>query len=156
MIILQDKVDINTSTEAVFEWLEHFCEHYREWHPSHVSCCYLRGSGLQVSTIIQIEETLHGKLHRLRLLVTEVIPGTRVAYRIAPGMKGAFEVKSKASKICFVATITIGIRFPLLEGLIDALLWRVLASRLAALQEHMAEEGKNLKRLLEQPSESPK
>jgi hypothetical protein len=150
MIRLTDTVEIETSPEQVFEWLDHLPENYLAWHPDHVVCQYLKGTSiLETGSILYVEEYLHGQLHRLKLRTTKVIPKVRLEYKAELGIAGAFEVKSKRSKILFMAEITLGTNLPGLGWALDWIIGALLSDRLEALKQHMAEEGENLKKLLE-------
>jgi hypothetical protein len=149
MILLQDTIAIQTSPEQVFDWLAHFKEYYLAWHPDHVKCLYLKGTSLEVGSVIYVEEYLHGELHRLKLRITKVIPLSRVEYTAVIGMGGAFSVIPHGQGVLFTAETYLGITVPVLASVIDRLFKELFSGRLQALQQHMAEEGVNLKRLLE-------
>ena len=55
----------------------------------------------------------------------------------------------------FTAELEFGMRLPLVGRPIDSLLRRLLGRRFSAIREHMREEGRNLKHLLEGPREPP-
>jgi hypothetical protein len=73
MLVIRDTVSIDATASDVFHWFEHIDENYLAWHPSHVSCRYVKGQGLKEGVVIYAEEYLHGKLHKLKLCLTEVI-----------------------------------------------------------------------------------
>ena len=151
MILLRDEVRIDATPEQVFDWLAHFQEHYLAWHPDHVECRYLRGSSiLEKDAILYVEEYLHGDLHKLKLRATKVIPDSRVEYTAGFGIGGAFEVQPREDGVLFIAEVTIGLGVPGLGSLLDRMMERVLAGRIEAMKQHMAEEGENIKRWLEQ------
>ena len=147
MIELRDAVEIDASPEQVFDWLAHLPENYLAWHPAHVTCRYLQGDSMDVGAVLYVEETLHGQLHKLKLRMTKVIPGRRMAYSIMPGMRGAFEIEPCEGKTRFVATLTIGTSLPMLGPLLDWLMRALLGRRIDAFKQHMAEEGENLRAL---------
>jgi len=149
MVELQDSVFIEAPPERVWAWLSDLPVHYREWHPAHISCRYERGESLQVGTILYVEESLHGRVHKLHLRATEVVAGHLLRYE-TPAFAGAFVLEPVGDGTSFTAQLSFGARAPLVEGALDALLRRMLSGRLAAFRTHMHEEGENLKRLLEQ------
>ncbi len=148
MIELRDSIIIDVSPERVWAFLKDLPRHYREWHPDHVVCRYERGESLQVGAVLYFEEYLHGRPHGLRLRATEVVPGRLVRYS-DHGYRGAFVLEPAAGGTRFTAELSFGTRVPGVGKVIDAILRRLLRSRLIALQTHMREEGQNLKRLLE-------
>lgn len=151
MILLRDEIRIDATPAQVFDWLAHFQEHYLAWHPDHVECRYLRGSSiLEPDAILYVEEYLHGDLHRLKLRATKVIPDSRLEYTAGFGTGGAFEVQPREGGVLFIAKVTIGLGVPGLGSLLDRMMERMLAGRIEAMKQHMAEEGENLKQWLEQ------
>lgn len=150
MIVLQDTVEINTSPGQIFAWLAHLPQNYLAWHPDHVACRYLRGGALQEGSILYCEEYLHGALHKLKLRVMKVVPDSQIVYRMFPGLGGAFFVEAHGSHARFTADIYLGFVLPLLGATVDGLVRALFRDRIAALQQHMVQEGQNLKRLIEE------
>jgi hypothetical protein len=151
MVELEDSVLIRVAPERVWSWLNDLPRHYRDWHPDHVSCRYEHGEDLKTGSVLVLEEYLHGRLHRLRLRATQVTPGSAIRYR-GRGVRGAFLVSPAGTGSRFTATLSFGTRIPLVRGVSDAVVRLLMGRRLAALQEHMREEGQDLKALLERQS----
>ena len=149
MIELRDSTFIEVPPEQVWAWLEEMPLHYRQWHPDHVACRYEDGRVLRTGTVLYVEERLHGRLHRLRLRATEVVPGQVVRYA-SRGFAGAFVIVPEGDGTRFTAELSFGIRAPIVGRVLDAMAGFTLRSRLEAFRTHMREEGENLKRLLEQ------
>jgi uncharacterized protein YndB with AHSA1/START domain len=149
MIELRDTVLIEAPPQKVWAWLADLPLHYRQWHPAHGRCWYVRGHALETGTVVAIEEELHGRPHRLQLRTTEVVPNRLLRYS-SPGLRGAFLLEAAHGGTRFTATLGLGVTAPLLGRLLDRVLGYLFASRLAAVQQHMREEGRNLKHLLEQ------
>ena len=150
MLVLRDTIGIRATPEQVFDWLAHLEENYTSWHPDHVSCRHVSGPRFGPAAVYRVEQYLHGKLHRLTMRVTRVIPNRELRYRIAPGFHGTFRVIPQGSGVQFVAELTMGWSVPVLGPILDALLGRLLSRRLAAQEQHMREEGENLRTLLEE------
>lgn len=155
MIELQDTVIVNAPRDMVWAWLEALPEHYLEWHPDHISCRWLSVGAFAPAARMEVVELLHGKKHRLRLKLTGVDPGRSVDYQIFPGLKGRFEVKAGASGTVVTATIRMGVNTPILGEAIDALLRLTVGRRIDLIRKHQAEEGVNLKELLEGTARPP-
>jgi hypothetical protein len=149
VIELRDTVAIEAGPREVWGWLEALPDHYRQWHPDHLSAAWVRGRGLAPGAVMEAEEVLHGRRHRLRLTCVEVEPGRRVRYRLFPGLGGEFRVAGADGGSTFTAVLAIGPRLPLVGPIVDAVLRRVLAGRIAAIARHQAEEGQNLRALLQ-------
>jgi uncharacterized protein YndB with AHSA1/START domain len=149
VIELRDTVAIEADPREVWEWLESMPDHYRQWHPDHRSAAWVRGHGLAPGAVMEVEEVLHGKRHRLRLTCVEVEPGRRIRYRLSPGVGGELSVAASDGGSTFTAVVAIGTRVPVVGPAVDALLHRALGGRFAAIARHQAEEGQNLRALLE-------
>ncbi|MBV7335915.1 SRPBCC family protein [Chloroflexi bacterium TSY] len=145
MIRLQDAAEIEATPKQIFDWLTHLPENYLRWHPDHVACRYLQGDSMDLGTVLYVEEVLHGQLHKLTLCMTKVIPERHMEYTIMPGMKGAFDVEPQNDHTLFVATITMGIDWPVLGPMLDWILRTLFRRRIHELEQHMAEEGENLR-----------
>lgn len=148
MIQLRHSVHIGVAPERVWAWFNDLPRHYRDWHPAHIDCRYVRGDTLTVGAILQVDEQLHEKPHSLRLHADVVIPHRLLRYS-GRGFRGAFILEPDGGGTFFAAELEFGTRLPLVGSLLDIVLRRVLAKRLAALQAHMREESQNLKQLLE-------
>lgn len=155
MIELRDTVAVEAPPEAVWRWLEHLPDHYLEWHPDHVGARWVRGDAFAPGAVLEVREMLHGRPHRLRMVAKEVRPGRRVRYRVAPGLGGELAVDARDGGAEFTAVITIGFRAPVVGPVLDRLLRWALGDRIEAIGRHQAEEGANLKALLERTPLSP-
>jgi uncharacterized protein YndB with AHSA1/START domain len=151
MIELRDTVEIEVPPAEVWRWLERLPEHYCEWHPDHIGMRRIRGMPLVAGSVMEAEEMLHGRRHRLRTKLTHVEPGRSVRYRMFPGLGGGFDIAPSGRGSRFTATVRIGFRIPLVGPLVDAILRRTIGRRLEAIRRHQHEEGTNLKTLLEAP-----
>ena len=152
MIELRDTVTINVPPALLWEWLQSLPDHYLEWHPDHVSARWVRGDALVPGAVMEVREMLHDKPHRLRMKVTEVRPGRLVRYQVFPGVSGAFSIDASNGGAEFHAVIAIGAAFPIIGPVIDQLLRWALGKRIEAIGRHQAQEGANLKALLERGS----
>lgn len=148
MIRLRDTVTIGAPPERVWRWLDEMPRHYRDWHPAHLDCRYVRGDRLAAGAALHLVETLHGRRHSLTLRADRVVPARLLRYS-GGGVRGAFILEPAGAATRFTAELEFGTRLPVVGRLIDALLRRLLARRLSAVETHMREEGLNLKRLLE-------
>ncbi len=149
MILLRDAVEIEVSVEQVYDWLAHFQENYVAWHSDHVECRYLTGASLEPGAVLYAKEYLHGQPHHLKFRVTRVVPNSLVEYAVSPGIAGVFEIERRGNRAFFIAEISIGLQLPVIGGSLDWLLLKLFSDRLDVLKQHMAEEGRNLKVLLE-------
>lgn len=149
MIKLRDGILIRAAPERIFHWLCSLPQEYVSWHPDHAACRILKGSMDQAGSEIECREYLHGKLHVMRFRLTAIDPGRRMEYKIAGLGRGAFEVVPQGRGVEFVAELELGTNAPVIGQAVDTLLHAGFSRRLAAMKEHMREEGENLKKIIE-------
>ena len=142
---LKDSIDIDAPPERVWEWVEELADNYPEWHPAHASAEWERGVPNEVGSVLRVVEDLGRGAEELRFELTGFQPPRRLDYRLLgpislllPG--GSFVVLPTASGARFIAQIRS--RFGWLTE-------RLFRQRTTALRVHMAEEGENLKRIIE-------
>ncbi len=152
-VVLTDSIEIRTTPEKIFEFFRGIVddESYRAWHPDdHVSFRWLKGGPWEKGSVGCAEEYLHGKLHKGKFLVTDVVPNRRIVYvplsRIIrfyiPG--NTFEFIPGEGTCTFKASgsLRVGRLAKIFAG-------KHLEYGLASVRKHMKEEGENLKRILE-------
>ncbi|NIS83383.1 MAG: hypothetical protein GTO14_25025 [Anaerolineales bacterium] len=149
MISLRDSIEIRTSPNQVFTWLESMPQEYEDWHPDHVACRVIQGAMLEVGSVIECEEYLHGKFHSMRFRMTKVVPSRRIEFVIEKMGRGAFEVQAMDELVLFVAELEIGSETPIIGSVIDLIFSIFFKQRIDAMRQHMKEEGENLKAILE-------
>lgn len=153
MITLKDSIEVKATPEKVYEWLiTRFKdkESYQAWHPDHVDIRWIKGEPFREGSIIYAEEYLHGVLHKLKFRITKIVPNRLVEYRslfplstIAPGNKFLIEPKGK-NRCIFTATGSLRLPRWLFE-----MITKKHENKIEATQQHMKEEGVNLKRAVE-------
>ena len=152
-LILKHSIEIRTTPEKIFEFLSTLIDDksYRSWHPDdHVALRWLKGSPWEEGSVIHAEEYIDGKLHKLRFIITRVVPNREIEYipvsrfrrRYAP--KYTFSVEPKDASCVFTAAVYV--RVPLLPRLLAK---KRVERGFSSVQKHMKEEGENLKRILE-------
>lgn len=150
MITLTHSISINAPAKKIFDFFMNLRENYRAWHPDHTDCRYLTDGPLGQGSVIYIEENLHGKPHKLKLKITKLERYSRIEYTTIMGAKGVFAVEPKDERSSvFTAELHFGTRIPVISILVDILLIIFLSRQLKAIEQHMVEEGINLKRGLE-------
>lgn len=101
--------------------------------------------------LIYIEEYLYGKLRKLKLHITKVKPNSQIEYKTFLGTKGVFIIEPWGDNLLFTAEMCLGTNIPLLTNLVDIIMKIFMSRQLQGIKQHMAEEGQNLKRILEKP-----
>jgi hypothetical protein len=155
MVLLRDSINIHSTPAQIFTWLGYMPQEYKSWHPDHVACRVLHGSMLEVGSEIACEEYLHGKLHAMRFRMTKVVPDKRVEFEVVGMGKGAFEAQESGDGVRFVAELDIGFDVPIIGRLFDFVFTWFFSNRIKAMKQHMAEEGRNLKAILESGTPFP-
>lgn len=153
MIHLIDKIAVNALPETVFKWLAQRLKDsksYRAWHPEHVDIRWIKGEALQEGSIMVVEEYLQGILHKFKFRVIKIIPNRMITYRplfplsiIATG--NTFLIEKTGDTGC-VFTASGKIRFPLW---LFKKMHKAHEGKLQASEQHMQEEGENLKKAVE-------
>ncbi len=150
MISLRDTVEINATPKQLFAWLERMPKEYKAWHPDHVACRVLHGSMLEIGSVIECKEYLHGKLHSMKFRVLKVAPYNRVEFVIVGMGRGAFEAEEKGDGVRFIAELDIGSDVPIIGGFFDFIFRTFFNARIEDMNQHLVEEGQNLKAILEE------
>ena len=153
MISLVDSIDIKASPEKVFKWLIQRMrdkESYQAWHPEHVDIHWVKGEPCKEGSIMIAEEYLQGYLHKLKFRITRIEPNRLIQYRplfplsiIATG--NTFLIEPKGEYGC-TFTASGYIRFPLW---LFKKMHKNHAGKLEASEQHMKEEGENIKKAVE-------
>ena len=149
MITLRDTITIAATPEEIFDFFIHLRENYDAWHPDHVRCWYREKGPLGEGSVFYIEEHVGEELLSLQFLVTRLVEYSRIEYAVSRVASGAFIMEPRDSNTLLTAEIYFGTGMPLLGALLDKILRTFMSNRLRALQEHMADEGRNLKMILE-------
>jgi len=155
MIVLEHSIEINATKEKLYEFFQDLtADKYSMWHHDHVSFEWIKGNKVEVGAIAHGKQYVHGKLHPLTVEFTELIPSELIVFKPLPKLwrifcpKFTWEFKSTANGSMFTARVFLRM------GLSRYL--RITKQRLALVRKHLEEEGENLKRLIEQLTESPK
>jgi uncharacterized protein YndB with AHSA1/START domain len=151
-VVLTHSIEIKTTPERVFDFFRKLDDAgYRVWHPQdHVSFRWIKGEPWEEGSVLYAEEYLHGKLHKLKLQVTKVVPNRKIEFAPLSRLlriyfpKNTFEVEPKGDTCVFTTSghMRVG-------RLVKTLAKRKLEHALASASKHIQEEGENLKRILE-------
>lgn len=143
----EDSIAIDAPPAAAFAFFENMEDNYRRWHPDHIGFEWRQGRGLAVGNVFYFEETIAGKLQKKTTRITEVVPDRYFAFTMVnpvfrfflPHLSFGFEPDGDGC--IFRAELR-------LHG-IGPLGRRLNRREFDAVERHMAEEGRNLKTLLE-------
>jgi uncharacterized protein YndB with AHSA1/START domain len=148
IVTIRHEIEIAASSASVYSFFEHIEENYTKWHPDHVVFRWIKGDGLAEGSVAYSEQRMRGKVHGLPARFTKVVPAKRVEFELtnpiarffAPRYLWLFEATEGGCR--FVAEGDVRL------GRISSRL-RHVQEALAAGRKHLAEEGENLKRLVE-------
>ncbi len=79
----------------------------------------------------------------------KVNPDRRIEFVVMGMGRGAFDAQLIGDTVRFVAELDIGSDAPIIGPLIDMIFSGFFQRRIEAMKQHMAEEGRNLKAILE-------
>ena len=152
-VTLTDSIEIETTPEKIFEFFFSLVddESYRAWHPeSHVALRWIKGQAWQENSVVYAEEIIHGKLHKLKFVVTEMVFGEKIEYAPVSRLlriyfpRNSFTVQRKGDRCIFTASATYRV-----GRLAKIFAKKHLERGLTSVRQHMEEEGQNLKKILE-------
>ena len=145
METLRDSIEIKATPEKVYNQLVQYFqskENYQSWHPDHVDIRWIDGEPMQEGSTVYAEEYLHGELHKLKFVITKVVPNKQIEYKppfplsiFAPG--NSFILEFSGDNHCI---------FTALARYRAGPLFRKLAKKqIEATIKHIREEGEKLK-----------
>ena len=143
----EDEIEIAAPPEAGWRFFETMEANYTHWHPDHLKFEWRDGRGLAVGTTFYFEERIAGKLQRKLVRITEVDPGRQFSFTMVNPL---FRFFLPHLHFSFDPTPG-GFRFGAVIRLhgIGPLGRRLNRREFDAVETHMAEEGRNLKSILE-------
>jgi len=142
---LIDTKEIKTTPENIFQWFININKNYKSWHPEHISWDWKNGEPFQIGSKAIVKEYIHGKVHSLKSIITNIEKNKLIEYKFLFPMSiivtgGSFIFSNTDSGCIFTATLTFR------SGKI---LSKIFKKQMEAIIKHMKEEGDNLKKILE-------
>lgn len=151
MIVLKDTIEINAPPEKIFEFFLNIDkERYILWHPSdHVEFHFEKGNRIEEGAIAYFEEYIHGELHKMKVVYTNIIPNRLIEFKLTNRFwrifltKSTFLIEPKNGGCIFKAYnyFRLGPISPRSEK---------VKIQFATVKKHMKEEGLNLKKIMEE------
>ena len=158
-IILKDSIEIRTTPEKIFNFLVNLVDDqsYRVWHSKdHVSLRWIKGRPWEEGSVVYAEEYIHGKLHKLKFLISKVVTNKTIEYVPVSKLlriyfpKNTFNIEQKGDISVFTATAYMRI-----GRLVKTFAKKKLKQGISSIKQHMKEEGENLKQILEEERSNP-
>jgi len=152
-VILTDSIAIKTTPDKIYNFLTSIVDDksYKAWHKDdHVGFRFLKGKNWAEGSVIYAEEYIHGKLHKLKLKITKVVPNKKIEYAPVSRLlriyfpKNEFVIEQQGDFCLFVASGTYR-----LGWIAKTFFKEAIKDGLNGVKKHMREEGENLKRILE-------
>jgi len=152
-IVLTDSIEISTTPEKIFGFFLQIVDDasYQAWHPEdHVAFRLIRGEPCQQGSVVYAEEYIHGKLHKLKFLIKEVVPNRKIEFVPVSRLfriyfpRNTFLIETRDGSCVFTASCVVRV-----GRLVKLLARNRLEQGLSSVRKHMKEEGENLKRILE-------
>jgi hypothetical protein len=143
----EDGIRIEAPPAQAFAFFQNMEANYTRWHPDHIRFEWRKGRGLEVGNKFFFEERIAGKRLTKLVRITKVTPDRYFAFEMTnpifrfflPHLSFGFEPDGDGT--LFRAELR-------LHG-IGPLGRRINRKEFDAVDRHMAEEGQNLKALLE-------
>ena len=146
MRTLKESIEINISAEKIWEWLLKFADNYCEWHPNHIKAYWKNGVPNEIGSIMYAEEiVIPGEVLKMTSKLTKLIPNKMYEFKTLKSLgmlmpKGSFQIEPKERGCIFTAT---------LDFRMGNFLNKFAKKSVGFIQNHMKEEGQNLKKILE-------
>lgn len=155
MITLEDSIEIETSLEELYNWFMNLEENFTKWHPNHKKFERLTGDN-EVGDVIYFEECVSGIWYKIKGEITvkeKNKDNFRLEFKTMSGIGRISFIAEKREEGCIFTHIeSFGLETPLIGGIINFLLFNVIARKKAnwdLILQDMKEDNKNLKQILE-------
>lgn len=144
---LEDTIRIEEQPEEVFRFFKNLDQHFLKWHPSHIYIDWKKGDSLEKNSVIYFEEWIFGEVRKRKVKIKELIPDRYIEFvpvnifqrLIIPRM--IFEMVPLGDKSTLYRSR--------IQFRTDALGQWIFQKYLEAQKIHMLEEGRNMKKILE-------
>ena len=82
-IVLKDTVEINTTPDKIWEFWANVNKNYKAWHPEdHILFRWTEGRPMEEGSKIYAEETVGGKLLKLKVTCVDVAPSRKFTLKL--------------------------------------------------------------------------
>ena len=146
-MLLQHEIPIDAPPRDAEAFFARMDENYLRWHPDHLLFEWRQGHGLKPGVRFYFEERIGGNLLKKEVVFTEIVPERRIRFVLTHRLQRLF-LPSITFEFIPVADGRCRFRqsIPVRIGPLGA---RLNRKGFAAVRRHMAEEGENLKAILE-------
>ena len=149
-LLLKDSIEINTTPEKIWEFFKNLDKNYTTWHPKdHITFKWTKGKPLEEGSTCYAEQYAVGKVTKYNATLAEIIPNRKIVFKwsypvslMSPKVEWLIEPKNSHSIFTAITHMRAG-------HLWKKLFKKSMKNVISAHDKHMAEEGENLKRLME-------
>ena len=143
----EDRTFVAAPPERGFAFFQDMEANYTRWHPDHIAFEWRKGRGLAVGNVFWFDERVGGKRMARQVRLIEVVPDRLLAFQPTFWLMRLFLTRLSFAFLPEPGGFTFQARISL-RG-IGPMGRRMNRRDFAAVERHMAEEGRNLKTLLE-------
>jgi uncharacterized protein YndB with AHSA1/START domain len=145
-MIIEQTTTIAAAPERVYAFFEHMERNYLRWHKDHIAFRWLQPGRLAEGNRFCLEEEVHGQHVKRSVRFTRILPNRLIEFAPENPLARLF-----LPRIAFeIEPLDQGCRFTQRLHVRIGPIGRWLNRKgFAAVEQHMREEGNNLKRMLE-------
>ncbi len=150
--VIEDSIEIKTTPEKIWDFFIYCEENYKIWHPQdHIKFLWVKVKPLEMGSMGYFEEYMHGRVHKMTVEYTRIVPYQEIEYKIVPKFWRRFypynlmKMEPKGD-LCAFNAITI-FRLPPISAHSKR-----ARKQIELAKKHVKEEGENLKQILEKES----
>ena len=152
-LILSHSIEIKTTPEKIWDFFKNIELNYTTWHSEdHVKFHWTKGEPLEEGSTIYSEQYVMGKITKYKGMVAESIPNRKITFKffypvsmISPKIEWLMQPKDTNTVFTAITYIRAG-------HLYKKLFKKGMKNIIEAHDKHVAEEGENLKIILESSS----
>jgi uncharacterized protein YndB with AHSA1/START domain len=150
-LVLSGSIEIKTTPEKIWEFFTNLEKNYKAWHPQdHILFKWTKGKPMESGSNWYGEEVVRGKVFKLKGTIGEVIQNRKIVFKysfpislVAPRFEWLIETKGLNSVFIAKSYLRAGDLFYKLSK-------KEMETKIEMHNEHVREEGENLKKILEQ------
>ncbi|NPV51575.1 MAG: SRPBCC family protein [Candidatus Methanofastidiosum sp.] len=150
---VKHSIEIKAPPEEIWKFFYNIEQNYSSWHPEdHILFKWTKGNPLEVGSTFYSEQKMSGEVAKLKGSCTEIILNRKIVLKfdfptsfMCPKIEWLIEPKGKSSVFTALTYYKFGRLF--LKFSKDKVEYILQTSN-----EHMQEEGKNIKKILEEKS----
>ena len=149
-LVLSDSIKIKSTPEKIWEFFSNLEINYKVWHPKdHILFKWTKGKPMESGSNWYGEEIVRGKVFKLKGTIGEVIKNRKIVFKysfpislVAQGFEWLIEPKGLNSIFTAKSYLRAGDLFYKLSR-------KEMETKIEMHNQHVREEGENLKKILE-------